>query len=504
MALPFGYFELILAAFCYLCIFVFRQRHQFLFDWPFVGMLPALVSHVDVIHERCAEILRLTGGTFLFKGPWFINMNMLATVDPANVHYIMSSNFVNFPKGDEFRGIFEVLGDGIFNSDYELWRSHRKITSCLINNQTFLRSVAKTNTEKQTNGLIPVLDYIAANGIVVDMQDVFQRLTFDTTCMFITGHDPGCLSVDFKDVPFSRAMDEAEEAIFARHVVPKIVWKVQKWLGIGKEKKLKEAWKTLDDVTTGLIARKQKDLSEGVSLDSNDMLTSLITDRQSFSDGIIKNNDKFLRDTILNLMIAGRDTTSSSLTWFLWLVVTHPDIGKKIRDEMNGIIPKSEVEKRRIFEANESNKLVYLHAAFCEALRLYPPVPFQHKAPVQPDVLPSGHRVDPNMKILFSLYAMGRMETIWGDDSLEFKPERWITDKQTIRHEPSYKFLSFNAGPRTCIGKHVAFTQMKAVGATILHNYEFEMVKGHVVAPNVSIILYMKHGLKVRVAPRWP
>lgn len=107
------------------------------------------------------------------------------------------------------------------------------------------------------------------------------------------------------------------------------------------------------------------------------------------------------------------------------------------------------------------------------------------------------------IQILFSLYAMGRMETIWGEDSMEFKPERWITDNQTIRHEPSYKFLSFNAGPRTCIGKQVALTQVKAVGATILHNYNFEMVKGHIVVPNVSVILYMRYGFKVKVVPRW-
>ncbi|CAH1421880.1 unnamed protein product [Lactuca virosa] len=467
MVLPFGYFELILAALCYYCLTGFRQRRRIMTDWPFLAMLPALVRNISTIHDRCAKVLNHTGGTFLFKGPRFFQMNMLATVDPADIHHIMSSNFLNFPKGEEFKEIFEILGDGIFNSDYELWRSHRKLTSALINNMKFLRFVSRMNTEKVAKGLIPVLDYVASKGVVVDMQDVFQRLTFDTTCMFVTGYDPGCLSVDFKDVPFSRAMDDAEEAIFARHIIPKSVWKLQRWLGIGKEKKLKEASETLDDVIGGLISRKRKDLSQG-------------------------------------FVSKGRDTTSSSLTWFLWLVITHPDVEKKIREEINVIIPTSEMGSFKLFDTEETNKLVYLHAAFCEALRLYPPVPFQHKAPVQPDVLPSGHRVYPNMKILFSLYALGRMKRIWGNDSREFKPERWITDKQMIRHEPSYKFLSFNAGPRTCIGKQVAFAQIKAVGATILHNYKFEMEEGHVVAPNVSVILYMKYGLKVRVARRRP
>ncbi|KAL7603770.1 hypothetical protein Lser_V15G19270 [Lactuca serriola] len=507
MVLPFGYCEIILAAICYYCLSVFRQRHAMIFEWPLVGMLPALLRRVSRIHDLCIHVLSRTGGTFLVKGPRFLHMDMLGTVDPADIHHIMSSNFLNFPKGEEFKEIFELLGDGIFNSDYELWKSHRKLINALISNMNFLRFIAKMNREKVAKGLIPVLDYVASTGVVVDIQDVFQRLTFDTTCMFVTGYDPGCLSVDFKDVPFSRAMDEAEEAIFSRHILPKNVWKLQRWLGVGKEKKLKEARETLDDVIEGLISRKRKDLSEGiVSKDDSkgiDILTSLITcEPECFGDGF-KYDDKFLRDTILNLMIAGRDTTSSSLTWFLWLVITHPNVEKKIREEIKAIIPTSEMKSFKLFETEETNKLVYLHAAFCEALRLYPPVPFQHKAPVQPDVLPSGHRVYPNMKIMFSLYAMGRMKTIWGDDSWEFKPERWISDKQMIRHEPSYKFLSFNAGPRTCIGKHVAFTQIKAVGATILHNYKFEMEEGHVVAPNVSVILYMKHGLKVRVACRW-
>ncbi|GMP26362.1 hypothetical protein CsSME_00002830 [Camellia sinensis var. sinensis] len=120
-----------------------------------------------------------------------------------------------------------------------------------------------------------------------------------------------------------------------------------------------------------------------------------------------------------------------------------------------------------------------------------------------PDTLPSGHRVDPNMKILFSLYAMGRMKFIWGEDCTEFKPEKWLSERGMIKHEPSYKFLSFNAGPRTCLGRKVAFTQLKVVVASTIHNYNVQVVEGHTVAPNVSIILYIKHGLKVQVTKRW-
>lgn len=214
-------------------------------------------------------------------------------------------------------------------------------------------------------------------------------------------------------------------------------------------------------------------------------------------------SNKFLRDTIVNFLLAGRDTTSAALTWFFWLVSKNPLAEAKIREELKETIPEKEDQKWHIFRTEELNKLVYLHGALCETLRLYPPVPFQHKAPHQADVLPSGHRVHPKMKILFSLYAMGRMTTIWGKDCFEFKPERWITEQGGIKYEPSYKFFAFNAGPRTCLGKGVAFTQMKAVAAAIIHNYNVQLVQGHPVAPNVSIILHMKHELMVRVTKRW-
>nr|XP_016441758.1 PREDICTED: alkane hydroxylase MAH1-like [Nicotiana tabacum] len=497
-----GYFEIFVAIFCFFVFCALGDRSGLPCNWPFLGMFPGLLFHVNRIHERCFEVFSRTGGTFLLKGPWFANIDILGTVDPANVHYIMSANFENFPKGEEFKKIFDVLGDGIFNSDLDLWKSQRKITRTLITHQRFHNCLVKTSWDKIKNGLIPVLEFVARESKIVDLQDVFQRFTFDTTCQLVTGFDPGCLSLEFPNVPFSKAMDEAEEVLFIRHLLPESVWKLQKWLGIGHEKKLSKAWQVLDQVIGKYISMKRDELSNGTKLKEDneegfDLLTSYILD-----DGL-NFDDKSLRDTILNLMIAGRDTTSSGLTWFIWLVSTHPEVEKKIRKELMAIISVAKSQKWRLFRANELKNAIYLHAALCESLRLYPPVPFQHKTPREPCILPSGHHVHPNMRVMFSLYAMGRIESIWGKDAAEFKPERWISDRGIVKHEPSYKFLAFNAGPRTCLGKEVAFTQMKAVAAAIIHNYQVEVIKGHKVYPNVSIILYMQHGFKASIKKRW-
>ncbi|KAK4371398.1 hypothetical protein RND71_010873 [Anisodus tanguticus] len=496
-----GYIEIFLALLCFLLFYYFRDS-KYPTNWPIFGMLPATLVHIQQIHERCTISMRASGGTFLFKGPWFANMDILSTVDPANVHYIMSANFINFPKGPKFKEIFDVLGNGIFNADLDMWKVQRKTTRALITHHEFYKFLVKTSRDKVEKGLIPVLDHVCHEGSIVDLQDLFQRFTFDTTCILVTGYDPGCVSIDFPDVPFSKAMDDAEEAILFRHALPEIIWKLQRWLKIGQEKKMIRARETLDYTIDKYISKKHEELKERGNLkeseDGFDLLTFYLKEEHNLG---VKCDDKFLRDTIVNLMIAGRDTTSSALTWFVWLVSTNPQVEKKIRDEINSIIPNEEVGKFRLFNVQELNKLVYLHGALCDSLRLYPPVPFQHKEPLEEDTLPSGHKVHPKMKILFSLYAMGRMESIW-KDCMEFKPERWISERGTIKHEPSYKFMVFNAGPRTCLGKEVAFTQMKAVAAAIIHNYQVELVKGHPVEPNASVILYMRYGFKVRINRR--
>lgn len=504
-----SYIEIFVAIFSIL-VLAFGGKGDFGWKWPFFGEFPSLFLHINTIHQSVTEIFSRIGGTGMVKGPWFTNMDILGTVDPKNVHYIMSVNFQNFQKGPEFKKIFDILGDGIFNVDYDLWMNQRKIAKTLINHHGFHNFLVRTSCDMVKNGLVPVLEFMAKEGRVFDLQDVFQRFAFDNTCILVTGFSPGSLTVDLNNIAFVKAMNDAGEVMAIRFLLPQCVWKLQKWLGIGPEKKLREAREVIDRVIGEYISMKRDALGgkgEKLKEKQEDVGVDLLASYIANDDGETKTglifDDKFLRDTILTFMIAGRDATSSGLSWFIWLVVTHPEIEKKIREELKALIPRGEGEKHRLFNADELKNVIYLHATLCESLRLYPPVPFELKTPQEPDILPSGHRVHHKMRVMISLYAMGRMESIWGNDALEFKPERWISEQGKVKHVPSYKFFSFNAGPRICLGKEVAFTQMKYVAACIIHNYHIEMVKGHEVYPNVSIILYMKNGFKVRIRNRW-
>ncbi|CAI0456340.1 unnamed protein product [Linum tenue] len=96
---------------------------------------------------------------------------------------------------------------------------------------------------------------------------------------------------------------------------------------------------------------------------------------------------------------------------------------------------------------------------------------------------------------------MGRMEEIWGSDWMDFKPERWISVGSTDEKK-MVKFAAFMAGPRTCLGRKIAFVQMKAVASCVLRRFKFEVVDDHPVVPDASILMFMKYGLKVRVSNR--
>lgn len=505
------YLELILTFACFFLYECWRKKDEDVPNWPIVGMLPSVLFNIHRIHDRMTEVVHNSGGTFKFNGPWFTGMDVLCTGDPANINYIYNISYSSFPKGPEFRRIFDIFGDSIINSDSESWRIQRKMAHSLLSSKRFRAFINRTSQAK-VKGLMHVIKHVGNQDQgIVDLQDLFQRFTFDNICILTFGTDPASLSVELPKVPFAQALDDTMEALAFRNAVPESWWKVLKWLRVGKEKKLAEAWKTVDQFINQLISLRREEVNKSKSyvgeIDSEegeDLLTCYM-DYQLDDELPVKKSDKFLRDTALNLVLAGRDTTASALTWFFWLVSTNPGVETKILEELRANSPEvghGRQGKLKEFNAEELSQSIYLQAALCEALRLFPSVPFEHASVLKPEVLPSGEAVRPGTKILIPLYSMGRMESIWGADCLEFKPERWITENRNLKFEPSYKFMAFNSGPRTCLGKDMAFIQMKSVAATLLYNFHFQVLEGHPVTPTLSIILLMEKGLMVRVKER--
>ncbi|KAJ0096448.1 hypothetical protein Patl1_27773 [Pistacia atlantica] len=196
-------------------------------------------------------------------------------------------------------------------------------------------------------------------------------------------------------------------------------------------------------------------------------------------------SEKVMRDNVIGLTLGAEGTTGITLSWFFWLLSkNNPLIEAKIREEITENLPCQPMK----FTLEDLSKLVYLHAALCETLRLFPPVPFQLRKNEETDTLPSGHEIKMNTDVLISMYAIGRMRSVWGEDCYEFKPERWISEDGKIKHVPPQKFFAFNAGPRICPGREIGFNLMKIIAATVIQNYEVQILENQRVIPKIPFL----------------
>ncbi|KAF9326075.1 hypothetical protein BG006_010459 [Podila minutissima] len=156
------------------------------------------------------------------------------------------------------------------------------------------------------------------------------------------------------------------------------------------------------------------------------------------------------------------------------------------------------------------NRLPYAKAVFHETLRLHPPVPKNIKQAVADDVLPDGTRVYAGDFIGYSNWCMGRNKKVWGEDAEQFVPERWLVPDPENRAifgkfkpESQYKFVSFNAGPRLCLGQQFAILEALVTTCVLLQRYQFRLTPDHPV-PQVkgSVTLPMKKPLMATVSRR--
>ena len=194
-----------------------------------------------------------------------------------------------------------------------------------------------------------------------------------------------------------------------------------------------------------------------------------------------------LRDVVISFLLAGRETTSSALTWFFWLLSSRPDVERRIRDEVAAVRARRAIGDlgRAGFDLDELREMHYVHAAITESMRLYPPVPVNFLRAEAADVLPDGTAVGAGWFGAYNSYAMGRMESVWGEDARAYRPERWLDPDPaaaTFRPESPFRYIVFHAGPRICLGKEMAYMQMKTVASAVLRRFRLD-----VVAPTASM-----------------
>jgi cytochrome P450 len=207
---------------------------------------------------------------------------------------------------------------------------------------------------------------------------------------------------------------------------------------------------------------------------------------------------------VRHLLLLGRDTTAQALTWTFYLLMRNPSKLAASREEI--------LRATSILDGNFSNfdtaafrptALPYVTAIFYEALRFYPPVPFELKQCQQATTLPDGTFLPENAILVWCTWAMNRSRLIWGGDADEFRPERWLEGGSLIS-KTAFEFPVFNGGPRTCLGKKMAEAVAVQVIATFILKFDFELLDNKERISKNSLTLPMEGGLPCKVRLRNP
>ncbi|XP_058088552.1 cytochrome P450 94B3-like [Magnolia sinica] len=409
----------------------------------------------------------------------------IITANPDNVEYILKTKFDNFPKGGPFIEILkDLLGRGIFNVDGELWHTQRKLVSHEFTTRSLREFLVKILEVEANERLLPILESACVKAEPLDLQDLFKRFAFDTICNVALGFDPGCLNPSLPASDLANAFDVASEISAKRAAAPIFaVWKAKRAMRMGSEKRLKEAIEIVHGLVVEIIHRKK--LENDKEEENKDLLSRLIMGGH---------DEEVIRDMVISFVMAGRDTTSAALTWFFWLLACHREIENEVLKE---VMIASKGDERLDYGSLKDMRL--LDACLCETMRLYPPVPWDSKHAADVDMLPDGTHVNKGDRVTYFPYGMGRMESVWGKDRLEFRPQRWLGS--TVKISP-YKFPVFQGGPRVCLGKEMAFIQMKYVAASVIRRVEIRPV-GHDLPVFVPLLTaHMDGGFKVMVGKR--
>lgn len=412
----------------------------------------------------------------------------VVTANPSNVEHMLKTRFDNYPKGKPFSAILgDLLGVGIFNVDGDQWRFQRKMASLELGSVSIRSYAFSIISAEIGNRLIPLLKVSAAAGdAVLDLQDLFRRFAFDNICKISFGLDPGCLDLSLPMSEFAAAFDLATLLSAKRAALPlPAIWKMKRLLNLGSEKQLKEAIGSVNAFAEEVIRQRRKRL--GSDLLSRFMATI--------------DDDRYLRDIVVSFLLAGRDTVASGLTSFFWLLAKHPQVETAIREEIRRFVSHDAAAA----SLEELREMHYLHAAMYESMRLYPPVQMDSKFPLQDDVLPDGTAVLKGTRVTYHPFAMGRMEEIWGEDCLEFKPERWLKAGKFMPECP-FKYPIFQAGLRDCIGKEMAVLEIKSVAAALLPRFRIRVSESADVGPKFApgLTATLNGGLPVTVDDLFP
>ena len=383
---------------------------------------------------------------------------------PDAIESVLVSNSRDFVKGRGLQANRRLFGNGLLTSEGDFWLRQRRLCQPSFHRER-VESYARfmvSCTERMLEGW--------QEGQTRDFGADMRQLTLGIVTKTLFGVEIG---------DKTREVGLALKPVMDFNSRGRILIPLFRFLPAPNNVRYRLAVRRLDGIVWAIIRERLAHGEEG-----NDLLSSLLAARGENGE---KMSHRQLRDEVMTLLLAGHETTSLALCWTFYLLARHPEVERKLLEEIESIVGE------RSPASADLPKLGYAARVLKESLRLYPPAYAMARVALR-DCEIGGYRVPRGSSVVISPWITQRDPRFFPSPEA-FEPERWTED--FARSLPKFAYFPFGGGPRVCIGAGFATVEATLLMVTILQRFHLELESPREVVPAPAITLRPKGGIKV-------
>ena len=403
--------------------------------------------------------------------------------DPASIRVFMLDRAANYVKDDlQLRVLKPSLGEGLFTADGPAWKVQRRALAGLFTPRTVAGFAAP-----MAAAAVALTDRWARRGSGRGGRGLLQ-IDREMTQVTLDGLDAsifsGGLGGDRAQVHDAQSFVTAAGAID-----PLDLFGAPAWIPRVSRLRARPVRRYFDTLIDRLVADRRALIAADPAAAPRDLLTLLFEARDpETGEGL---TPAVVRDNVLTFLGAGTETTSSALSWALYLLSQDHAARERIEAEVDAVLGG------RTAGADDIAKLTWTRAVIDETLRLYPTVPLIQRMAVAADTL-HGVAIPEGSTVVYAPWVLHRHRKLW-DRPEVFDPTRFLPGAPAIDR---FAYLPFGAGPRICIGASFALQEAVVTLATIVQRCRLDLLPGATVMPEHRITLRPKGGLPMLVTMR--
>ncbi|OBG14718.1 cytochrome P450 [Mycolicibacterium celeriflavum] len=417
------------------------------------------------------EVIRDAGGpvTRIQFGPKKLYPPIVAVMSPNGMRDVLGRSDASSERCIYHDEVRNMAGDSLFVLPNDLWRPRKRAL------QPVFTKYNVRNFGGQMLGAAQAFVDRWRDGGDVDLDVECRRVAMQSLGRSVLGVD-----LNERADTIARCMHVASSYTADRALRPV---RAPRWLPTPARRRTRRAVAEMKEITDEMVHACRTDPTRDAPL-----VRALMAARDPQTGSPISDDD--ISNDLLIFMLAGHDTTSTALTYSLWVLGHHPDIQARVAAEAAAI-------GDRQLTPEDVPRLGYTVQVLHEALRLCPPAAGVARLATR-DIVVDGYRVEAGTLVAVGLYGLHHDPALW-PDPMKFDPDRF--SPENVKNRGRWQFLPFLGGGRPCIGEHFARLETTLALATIVRAMEIRSVDGTFEC-EVPFTTVAKGPIRARVRPR--